>query len=130
MSKNIITVSSRKMMDVDVFLTKDEDILGYQLGPEILKETGVKESPFPKLSPEGTEKVVNIKVYGRIEYLLDTETKDTEILRYDVAEDSVKREIDDYLKELDKKGICVSYTAIAVVDIPACSNCVNKSLCP
>lgn len=130
MSKNTITVSSRKMMDIDVFLNREEDIIGYQLGPEILKETGIKESPFPKLPPEGTQKIVNIKIYGRIEYLLDTGSKETEVVRYDVAEDSIKKEIDNHLKELDKKGICISYNAIAEVEVASCANCVNKSLCP
>lgn len=126
---NVITVASRRTIDVDVFLNGQEDIIGYQLGSDAIKEFTVKP-PFPEVPPLGTKTIISIKVYGRIEYTLNSSTKATELISYEAFEGLLKMEVETKLKEAKDKGICVSYVAIAPTEDKECNNCSYKTICP
>ncbi len=126
---NTINISARKMIDVDVFLNDQDEIIGYQLGRETMSEFTAK-SPFPVNPPVGTKASLTVKVYGKVEYMLDNHTRQTEIVKYEADFESLKNEVEAKLKEADRKGICISYSPITATGDNACSNCSYKTICP
>ena len=123
-----IAITVRKTIDIDVFLNGTDEIIGYQLGQKTAKEFTVK-LPFLSDPPPGTKVTVTISVYGRLEYRLDNHTKQTEVVKYEVDEDSLKTEVEAKLKEAENKGICVAYKPIVPSESDGCTNCSYKTIC-
>jgi hypothetical protein len=124
---NSITITIQRPIDLAVFLDANNNVLGYQLGPETLIALAI-QSPFPETPPDGTKTVINVQLYGHVKYILHMEDRHGELLTYSTSQIELQKTVQDKLKDCDDK-MCVVYNPLDPSNDMDCRNCSYQTYC-